>query len=104
MSILVEDELVIGREADGAGQLAEDDEISRLHARVQLAGSGSCTIEDLGSTNGTFVNGRRISAPQTLSEGDTIALGGTSLEVRRLAGPGSAGDGDPVAPDAPIVD
>jgi pSer/pThr/pTyr-binding forkhead associated (FHA) protein len=84
MSIVVEDELFIGRETDGAGRLAEDDEISRQHARVTLDHSGVCAIEDLGSTNGTFVNGLRITAPKTLCEGDTIELGGTTLVVREI--------------------
>jgi predicted component of type VI protein secretion system len=87
MSIIVEDELQIGRHADGAGRLADDEEISRAHARVTLDASGFWAIEDLGSTNGTFVNGLRISAPQTLSEGDTIELGATTLVVRELPSP-----------------
>jgi pSer/pThr/pTyr-binding forkhead associated (FHA) protein len=84
MSILLDDELLIGRHADGAGRLADDDEISRSHARISLDRSGFCAIEDLGSTNGTFVNGLRISGPQTLSVGDTVELGGTTLVVREL--------------------
>lgn len=84
MSILVEDEMVIGRHAEGAGRLADDEEISRLHARVTLDADGVCAIEDLGSTNGTFVNGLRISAPEVLSVGDTIELGQTTLSVREL--------------------
>ena len=84
MSILLDDELLIGRHADGAGRLADDDEISRSHARISLDRSGFCAIEDLGSTNGTFVNGLRIAGPQTLSVGDTIELGGTTLVVREL--------------------
>jgi len=84
MSILLDDELLIGRHADGAGRLADDDEISRSHARVSLDRSGFCAIEDLGSTNGTFVNGLRITGPQTLSVGDTIEVGGTTLVVREL--------------------
>ncbi|HLM86049.1 MAG TPA: FHA domain-containing protein [Solirubrobacteraceae bacterium] len=84
MSIVVEDELVIGRNAEGAGKLAEDGELSRSHARIALEGNGFCAIEDLGSTNGTFVNGLRISVPQTLSEGDTIELGATTLVARSL--------------------
>jgi pSer/pThr/pTyr-binding forkhead associated (FHA) protein len=84
MSILVEDEMVIGRHAEGAGRLADDEEISRLHARVSVDADGVCTIEDLGSTNGTFLNGERISAPEALSIGDTIELGQTTLEVREL--------------------
>lgn len=90
MSIVVEDELLIGRHADGAGRLAEDDEISRSHARLSLDGAGFCAIEDLGSTNGTFVNGLRISTPQTLSEGDSIEVGGTTLVVRQLPVPATA--------------
>jgi pSer/pThr/pTyr-binding forkhead associated (FHA) protein len=84
MSILVEDELLIGRNAEGAGKLAEDEEISRSHARVSLSPVGLCSVEDLGSTNGTFVNGLRITGPTTVSEGDTIELGETTLAVREL--------------------
>ena len=89
MSILLDDELLIGRHADGAGRLADDEEISRSHARISLDRSGFCAIEDLGSTNGTFVNGLRISGPQTLSVGDTIEVGGTTLVVRELPIPAS---------------
>lgn len=84
MSIVVGDELLIGRHAEGAGRLADDEEISRSHARLAVDASGFCAIEDLGSTNGTFVNGLRVSTPQTLAEGDTIEVGGTTLVVREL--------------------
>jgi pSer/pThr/pTyr-binding forkhead associated (FHA) protein len=87
MSILLDDELLIGRHAEGAGRLADDEEISRSHARISLDRSGFCGIEDLGSTNGTFVNGLRIAGPQTLSVGDTIELGSTTLVVRVLPVP-----------------
>ena len=89
MSILLDDELLIGRHADGAGRLADDEEISRSHARISLDRSGFCAIEDLGSTNGSFVNGLRVSGPQTLSVGDTIEVGGTTLVVRELPIPAS---------------
>jgi pSer/pThr/pTyr-binding forkhead associated (FHA) protein len=82
--VIVEDEFIVGREADGAGQLGNDEEISRMHARITLDGSGYLAIEDLGSTNGTFVNGLRISGPTTLVVGDGIELGGTTLVVREL--------------------
>jgi len=87
MSILLDDELLIGRHAEGAGRLADDEEISRSHARISLDRSAFCAIEDLGSTNGTFVNGLRIAGPQTLSVGDTIEVGGTTLVVRELPVP-----------------
>jgi pSer/pThr/pTyr-binding forkhead associated (FHA) protein len=86
MSIVVDDELVVGRNAEGAGKLAEDGELSRSHARIAIDGNGFCAVEDLGSTNGTFVNGLRITTPQTLSQGDTIEVGATTLVVRELPG------------------
>ena len=86
----VTDELLIGRHADGLGRLGNDEEISRYHARVSLDAGELCTVEDLGSTNGTFVNGWRISVPQTLKQGDTIKLGGSTLVVRELPAPAAA--------------
>jgi pSer/pThr/pTyr-binding forkhead associated (FHA) protein len=83
-SILVADELVLGRHADGPGRLSDDEEVSRLHARITLDQSGVCEVEDLGSTNGTYVNGLRISEPEVLSVGDTIEVGQTTLAVREL--------------------
>ena len=47
MWILIDDELLIGRHADGAGRLADDEEISRSHARLSLDRTGYCAIEDL---------------------------------------------------------
>jgi pSer/pThr/pTyr-binding forkhead associated (FHA) protein len=84
MSIVIDGELVIGRLAEGAGRLADDEEISRSHARLSVDSSGRCMVEDLGSTNGTWVNGMRIATPQTLSEGDTVELGGTTMVVREV--------------------
>ena len=86
----VTDELLIGRHADGLGRLGNDEEISRYHARVSLDAGRLCTVEDLGSTNGTFVNGYRISVPQTLKQGDTINLGDSTLVVRELPAPAAA--------------
>jgi predicted component of type VI protein secretion system len=83
-------ELLIGRHADGPGRLGNDEEISRYHARVSLDAGELCAVEDLGSTNGTFVNGLRISVPQTLKQGDRIELGGSTLVVRELPAPAAA--------------
>jgi hypothetical protein len=49
-------------------------QVSRQHARLVLRG-GLMVLEDLGSTNGTFVNGMRLMAPHTLANGDQISLG-----------------------------
>src|ERR1700690_2759965 len=75
-----DDELLIGRAADGEGTLAGDPELSRQHARISRL-SGELTIEDLGSTNGTSVNGERISGPRQLRTGDVVSVGGSTIEV-----------------------
>ena len=105
-SLFVTDELIIGRFVEGPGELGGDEEISRSHARLSVDASGLCAIEDLGSTNGTYVNGLRISAPQTLSEGDTIELGGTTVVVQELpksAGPDVTAPRDVPPPEPPPV-
>jgi pSer/pThr/pTyr-binding forkhead associated (FHA) protein len=56
--------------------------ISRRHAEV-IKRSGVFQIRDLGSTNGTFVNGKRVDAPVPIEAGDEIRLGGIHLYVRR---------------------
>jgi pSer/pThr/pTyr-binding forkhead associated (FHA) protein len=83
----VEDDFLIGRQADGEGTLADDDEISRRHARISRSPEGGFVIEDLGSTNGTFVNGEQIAAPRRLAEGDRVEVGGTTLVVHAEAAP-----------------
>ncbi|MGH2841057.1 MAG: FHA domain-containing protein, partial [Solirubrobacteraceae bacterium] len=75
--IRVADVLVIGRDAEGDGRLDGEPALSRRHARVTRGADGSLTIEDLGSLNGTKVNGERIGAARQLRTGDTVELGGT---------------------------
>jgi serine/threonine protein kinase len=79
--IRVDDEFLIGRQEEGAGTLGQDAEISRHHARIARSGGGFA-IEDLGSTNGSFVNGRRITGAEILSPGDRIQLGATTMVVQ----------------------
>ena len=80
--IVVEDELVIGREAPGDGKLDDDPELSRQHARIGRKGEETWEIDDLGSRNGTFVNGSKIEKPELLAAGDQIEMGGTKLVVQ----------------------
>ena len=61
--------LTIGRAQPGGGDLGGDPELSREHARVLLLADGGLLVEDLCSTNGTFVNGTRISAATLLARG-----------------------------------
>jgi pSer/pThr/pTyr-binding forkhead associated (FHA) protein len=79
--------LEIGRAAGREGRLGDDPELSRNHARVTRFEDGRLMIEDLGSTNGTFVNGKRIAGPTLLEAGHTVNVGDTTLRVvaERLA-------------------
>ncbi len=70
-----------------------DPEVSRHHLRM-TRGAGGFTIEDLGSTNGTFVNGQRLTGARPLRPGDMVGLGETvtlSYEVLASAAAGEGG-------------
>src|SRR3954469_3313755 len=84
---VADEELLIGRQAPGPGKLGNDIEISRRHARVMRESNGQFLIEDLGSTNGTYVNGERILGAQILKPGDEVELGDTKLRVEALDAP-----------------
>ncbi len=71
---LESDHTIIGR-ATSCDIHIPDPEISRQHARVVAQGAGTYAVEDLGSTNGTFVNGRRGSSLTPINHNDTIDLG-----------------------------
>jgi pSer/pThr/pTyr-binding forkhead associated (FHA) protein len=75
-------EVTIGRSAGCAIPTAYDAYSSTMHARVYRS-SGSVWVEDLGSTNGTFVNSERITQPARLARGDLLQVGATVFEVRR---------------------
>ncbi|MGD0610382.1 MAG: FHA domain-containing protein [Anaerolineales bacterium] len=70
---LSEEDLVIGR-VEPAGLIISFREISRQHAKVSYKG-GSFILEDLGSSNGTYLNGERLESPKTLTDKDEIRLG-----------------------------
>ena len=72
---LTRDVMTIGREA-GADIIIADAEVSRVHCRLTRVGGGY-TIEDLQSTNGTFVNRQRVTGARALNAGDTVNLGET---------------------------
>jgi pSer/pThr/pTyr-binding forkhead associated (FHA) protein len=78
---LGDEPLEFGREAEAEGQLGGDPELSRRHARVSGFDRDRLLVEDLGSTNGTLVNGEQIAAPTVLSAGDTVEVGATKLRV-----------------------
>jgi hypothetical protein len=74
---------VLGRDADCLVPI-RDDLASRQHACIRLAGD-AVTIQDLGSTNGVWVNGERLGVrPRTLRDGDRLLIGTTEISVFAL--------------------
>jgi len=67
------DQMTVGR--DSTNEIVINDaEISRRHARLTFQG-GKYVLEDLGSTNGTFVNGQRLAGPRVLKAGEVVSFG-----------------------------
>ena len=72
---------VMGRSEPGPGSLGEDRQLSRRHAAITRLDEERLLIEDLGSTNGTIVNGQQIAAPNLIGVGDSVEVGATRLEI-----------------------
>jgi hypothetical protein len=77
----VDGELILGREQSSADLVIPDPGVSRRHARM-IPQNGSVILEDLGSSNGTYVNGERITGPVELATGDEVQLGDTVLGIQ----------------------
>ncbi len=73
--------VLIGRGTDAAIRL-DDDYVSTRHARI-ASSSDQWFVEDLGSTNGTYVGTARITQPTTLTLGTQVRIGKTILELRK---------------------
>jgi hypothetical protein len=72
--------LTVGRGGQNDLVLTGDDFASARHARIELRGDG-VWVQDLDSTNGTFVNGSRVAGAQRLDQGDVLRVGETDLRV-----------------------
>ena len=73
------DEVTLGRAA-GCQVTLDDTYASQLHARV-FQRDGTVYVEDLGSTNGTYLNRRKVTGPMVLQRGDKLQIGNTVLEL-----------------------
>src|SRR3954447_4120307 len=74
----------VGRDASLPLHLDDDTQVSRRHARFTAQG-GQATVEDLGSTNGTYVNEQPIHSPRQLNPRDRVRIGLTVVELRSAA-------------------
>ena len=61
--------------------IPDDSFVSQLHARVYLL-QGAAVAEDLGSTNGTYLNGKRLTTPLQVVKGDRLQVGNTIFEAQ----------------------
>jgi pSer/pThr/pTyr-binding forkhead associated (FHA) protein len=80
-SFPIKDELTIGR-AEKCQIVLDDSYVSQMHARIFTNDDG-VVVEDMGSTNGTYVNRRRITSPTKVTRGDRVKIGKTVLELRK---------------------
>jgi hypothetical protein len=78
----IDREITVGRGGGCALVLSDDTYVSQLHARL-FQQNGEGYVEDLGSTNGTFVNGKAIDSATQLKRGDQVQFGQTVAEVVR---------------------
>jgi pSer/pThr/pTyr-binding forkhead associated (FHA) protein len=74
-------EITIGRAPNCTIMIPDDTFVSQLHARLFRNAEGAW-VEDLGSTNGSYLNGARLSAAQQIDKGDRLQIGSTILEAQ----------------------
>ena len=97
----------IGRHDDCLIRI-KSSQVSRRHCELYEV-ADKLTIRDLGSSNGTFVNGKKVSGQQTLKHGDELTVGAVTLRVAQLgqppvSRPGPAPDFKPKAADTAVLD
>lgn len=80
LEIPIDSVVVMGR-SEQADVMLDDSYASEFHLRFSID-DGSLYVQDLGSTNGTYVNGRRITTPVSVTRGDAVQVGKSVMEVR----------------------
>jgi DNA-binding winged helix-turn-helix (wHTH) protein len=87
-------EVIVGREP-AAGICIDNGSVSRRHARV-IVEPAAVTVEDLGSKNGTWVDGARVTGPTVLRDGTEVRFGSLVMHLRQVSAPGSTETMGPV--------
>ena len=77
---LAGDDFILGRDP-GVSIPLQDRKVSRKHAQIGLYGPGAFVLRDLASTNGTFLNGKRVGEKRELKHWDAIRIGDTLLRL-----------------------
>lgn len=95
----LDQEVVLGRE--GVAFTIDDSELSRRHAAVRPV-SGGYEVEDLGSLNGTYVNGKKIEGATRIAGGDTLKLGRTVVRVEAERAAATVASAVPAAATAAV--
>lgn len=90
LTLLLEDELVLGRDCEGL--LLADAQVSRRHLRLRPA-HGGVEVADLGSTNGTFLNGAPLRAPELVERSARVIIGDTTVALTVSSSAGGHVDG-----------
>ena len=90
--------IVVGRD-DSADVMIDNPSVSRRHAEIRLTDDG-WVVEDLGSSNGTFLKGAKIDGPQSIGLGDEIGFGKFSIIFGKALGEGEV----PVQTPSPMID
>lgn len=80
-----DERLVVGRDERAAGVVLSDVTVSKRHAALYTDDTGSVVVDDLDSTNGTAVNGLRVTHPTPLHPGDNLEVGGVLLRLELLS-------------------
>lgn len=80
-TVALDEELIIGR-GEKCRLVLDDNYVSTVHARI-FSNGGRYMLEDLGSTNGTYLNRKRVTSPVELNRGDQVKIGKTVLEMRK---------------------
>jgi class 3 adenylate cyclase len=100
--LMLREPLVVGRECDGL--VLADNQVSRRHLELR-ASDGAVVATDLGSTNGTFLDGEQITAPVTLQPHHTVTLGATAVRiVEQTAAGGGVGRATTISAPASAID
>lgn len=93
-----QESIIVGRD-EGVDVLIDNPSVSRRHAEIRLTDDG-WVVEDLGSSNGTFIGGHRIERPRSIGLGDEIGFGKFSIVFGKALGEGEV----PVAKPSPMAD